>query len=546
MAMLEYGLDRTNELLRRSLIEHNYNKVELENQIIDEAIAYFDRTADREAVRTAMKDRFAVGIVRQSNLDENDDSTGYETYRKGLVGKQIDQGLIEAVTSGIGGKITSALANLFTTENQNWEFLRDEEPSDDAEAFLEAHRKAGGLSTALVDTDFLSCAINGAFLFVDWIGGHLKYHVVVPSCFYAIYHQTITDNGDERAVDYGEIEDATAIVIKMAGSLKAHPTEQQYLAIFGRSDEYPHGRMVTYRSNRWDAIPEIGMGEHEYEVGGEIANPLSYYAAQNPNEMVPEYPIIAMDGGVVRTASGIVTTTTSLYENCLEIDIAYSRLLKDALNAARGKDILTNEFNAPLPRSLEGVVSLNKGQGLTIDGRDASNAQNALAVLEGLVVSVGSGYNVPDYMLVSDPATLSASSGVALHIRTQGLINFRDYRIEVNRPQIQRLFEIEKSLLHAYIPEQAGVLTDVDQSWDAGTITIPEDEEAKTRRIEAARKAGFVDYVRAVKEFHNLATDAEAMALIDKFNERKTEYPGPQAEQPKRGAMPVGLTRQQG
>ncbi len=119
MAMLEYGVDRTNELLRRSLIDHQYNKVELENQIIDEAVAYFDRTADREAVRTALKDRFAVGIVRQSNLDENDDSTGYETYRKGLIGKQIDQGLIEAVTSGIGGKITSALANMFTTENQN-------------------------------------------------------------------------------------------------------------------------------------------------------------------------------------------------------------------------------------------------------------------------------------------------------------------------------------------------------------------------------------------------------------------------------------------
>jgi len=556
--ILKYATDRNNDILRQALREHKYSKVELENTILDTAVAYFDRTGDHDALRDAMKARFAVGITKTTTLSDagSDTETGYETYSKNAKEVQIEQGILEAVTSGIGGKIVGALANLFTADNQSWTFLKESEageaePSEDAEQLITEHRKMGGFSTAMVNTDSLACMINGAYLFVTWVGGHLQYHVVNPTCLYAIYHESIIDNGEERAVDYSQIEDATAIVLRLSGSLSAAPDQQQYLAMFGRSAEYPFGRHVTYRASRWDSIPEVGRGGVEYTIpegfkgAGEIANPMSWLAAQDTKKIVPEYPIISLDGGLAKTGHGLLKLTTSLFDNCVEIDIGYSRLLKDSLNAARGKDVVTNEGGAPLPRSLEGVVALHNGQSLQVMGLPAANAQQAMDVLESVVTSVGSGYNVPDYMLVSDPATLTASSGVALIIRTKQLIDFRGYRIQANKAQVARLFDIEKSLITVYEPETQGKLLDgVHQSWDPGTYAIPEDRLIKIQALDNAVKSGYISQVKAVKDYNRLATDAEAIALIEQINEQNAEYPPAQAAAPKRGALPVGLTRQ--
>jgi hypothetical protein len=392
-----------------------------------------------------------------------------------------------------------------------------------------------------VCADYLACAVNGSLVYVDWVGGHLKYHVVSPACFYALYHETILDNGEPRAVDYSEIEDATAIILQLSGPLLHNPREKQFLAIFGRSEEYPWGRHVTYRATRWDAIPQVDKGGVEYKIDNKIANPMSWVAAQMPDSSMPEYPIAAIDGGLAKTQDGILSPTTSLYENCLEIDAGYSRLLKDALNAARGKDIIKNESGQPLPRSLEGTVSLLDGQTYEDAGRDAAHAEKAQLVLEGIVATVGSGYSVPDYHLVSSSAALESESGVALMIKTRPLMEFRDYRIQVNRPSVDKIFEIERSKLLAHDPETGAKLTDVHQAWDPGRLTIPEDRAAKVGRLTAAQTAGYIDVVRAVREYHNLATDEDAKRMLELFAERAAEFPGPAP--PRRAAPPVGITR---
>ena len=555
--MLKYATDRNNDILRRALWEHNASKVELENTIIDSAVAYFDRTGDHEALRDALKERFAVGITKTTSIAEDGTAsdTGYETYSKSAKKLQIDSGIIEAVTSGIGGKITSALANMFTAQNQSWEFVTEnedgsKEPAEDAEALIKEHRAAGGFSTALVNTDLLACSINGAYMLVTWVGGHLQYHVVNPTSFSAIFHEDILDNGERRAVDYSQIEDATVVVIRLSGSLNAAPDKQQYLAMFGRSKEHEYGRHVTYRASKWDNIPDVGRGGVEYVIppgfdgAGQIANPMSWLAAQDTSVIVPEYPIISLSGGQAKTGQGLLTLTTSLFDNCVEIDIAYSRLLKDSLNAARGIEVLRNPGGEPLPRCLEGPISLIGEQTLEIMGQSASNAQAAMSVVESTVTSVGGGYNVPDYLLVSDPISLAASSGVALFIRTKQLIDFRGYRILANRPKIRRLFDVEKCLLSAHAPEQGAILDGVAQVWNPGTYMIPEDEALKTARLAAATQAGHIDYVRAVREANGFSTDREAESFIEMMEERKAAFPGPQAAAPKRGAAPVGITRQ--
>jgi hypothetical protein len=509
--MIDGLRSRNREVLRQALTDVNTSKIEQTNAALDDAVA------------------FATGIKRQQTVDGDADS-GYETYRKGAIGEQIDQGLIETVTAGVGNKIASALANLFTAKNQHWSYLVDENKSEEAEELIMAHRKEGGFSTAIVSADFLACAINGSFVYIDARGDHLKYHVVSPTCLYAIYGDTIVDSGVERAVDYSEIEDATAIVLQLND--KSDPVKQQYLAIFGRNEQYPFGRHVTYYAANWYSIPDVGDDDaHDYTLpGGQVANPLSYHAALHVDEEIPEYPFISLDGGLTKVTKAIVTPTTSLYENCIEFDIAYSRILKDGLNAARGKNVLTNELNRPLPRSLEGDVALQDGQTLQVMGQPASNAQGAVGVLQSAVVSVANGYTVPGYMVVAGSDALPYNSGVALLIRMTPLIDFRSYRVALNAPQINRLWHIEKNLLRVYWGDQYEWLKEVEQQWDAGTLVVPEDNLAKTERLKLAQDSGYIDYVEAVKKYHNLATDEEAMLLIEKYDARAEDFPPPDGD----------------
>jgi hypothetical protein len=74
--MIDGIIKRTGDLLRRSIIEHNVSQVEFANKIIDDAIGYFDRSTDHEAVRTQLKQRFATGITKQAGIDDTDTDAG--------------------------------------------------------------------------------------------------------------------------------------------------------------------------------------------------------------------------------------------------------------------------------------------------------------------------------------------------------------------------------------------------------------------------------------------------------------------------------------
>lgn len=544
--MLEFGIDRNRELIRQTMLDLNQAKISEKNQIIDDAIRFFNRQTEHDDIRGKMKSRYAVGVQKVGGVSGG--LGGFETYKRGLLGEQIDLGFFETITTGVANKVIDSIANLFTSKTQSWSYVTGEgdavEKSEDAAALIEAHRKAGGADTVLVNTDSLSCGVNTSFMLLGWVGGHLKYSLVSPTSINFIYHDTIKDDGVDRGVDYTEIEDATAVVIRLSECVDANPGEGQYLAIFGRSEIHDYGRYVTYRSSKWDEIPEVGRGGVDYTLeSGEIANPLSWLADKNPKAYIPEYPIIKLDGGLMRVSSKLIETTTSLYENMVELDLSYSRVLKAALVAAIGTAAVVNPRGDPLPPTLEGAVALMGDQTMELYDHSGANSVAALEVLKGLTVAIGNSYSAPDYTLVSDAQSLSASSGVALAIRTKPLIEFRDYRIEVNGPSVDRMFEIERGLIEAYTGDTS--LQGVKQIWNPGEIKVPEDKTEQVARLKAAEDAGLADHVMSVKEYHGLATDEEAIALIERMEERKVEFPGPQPPQAIRGAQPVGITRGQ-
>ena len=528
--MLDYGLERGKDILRYSLRELQAVAIEIDNTNVDDALSYFGRQEDVDAVRDKMIDRFATGVYK--------DETGFEFFTKVAQSEMIDNGLYESITSGLGPRVISSLANLFTLPTQSWDWLgANGQRNEEVTARISAIREHGQFQASITAADEIAVAVNRGPLMIASQGGGLRYMPFSPSCMYALYHAEVIEDGQVRGVDYTDIEDATVVIVQVSEKRDGNVSnvnEAAFLAIFGRSEEFPNGRYVSYLATDYDDIPDVG-NEKAYDYlgpDGKPANPLSLYANQNPDRTVPEYPFVIFKGGYEMSSDTLLPVTTSLWESCLEVDVAFSRLLKDSLRSARGTTKFRNPDGDPIPPSLEGDVVMNgDNQDMEFLGRDASNSVSALNVVRQLARSVAEGFSVPGYQVMAETTSIP-ESGVALTIRTQPLIDFRDRRVELNRPEVRRLHEIEKALIDFHdlgepIPE------DVDQVWIPGRYIIPESKLDRVNRLSIALDQDLVDYVRAVRDYHDFSTDEEAMAFIDMMEKRKEQYPKPSEERAK-------------
>jgi hypothetical protein len=261
----------------------------------------------------------------------------------------------------------------------------------------------------------------------------------------------------------------------------------------------------------------------DYRINDEVANPLSYIV-ETTGQNLPEYPVIFLYGGMILNRSKIVEVSSSLYENCLEVDLAYSRLLKDSLNNSTGTKVISNPSGEPLPRSLEGTISLNGNQTLQYVSGNGSNSQVALDILNSIQQSVSEGYSVPGYQVSSTVSGIE--SGIALYIKNQPKIAMHEFRKKLNQPQISRLFAVEKALLEYSLDKDFG---EISLSWDAGSIEMPENPIERLDRIERALSSGLISYVQAVKELHGYVSDEEAISHIEKIQEQDEQYAKPQS-----------------
>jgi len=530
--MINELLNKASDLIRQSLAkESELETVEVDDSTVDAALDYFERCNDHQTIKDSMIIRFATGI------DKLDGEAGYEVYTKKRTAEMIESGEIEVLTSGLGAQIAGKTANLFSMQTQSWSYVdQNGEDSEEAAEIISAHRENGGFETEIGNADFIASAVDSGPLLITYSSSGLKYQAFSPTCLYAKYHDNIMDEGQWRGVDYSDLEDATMVVVRLSGS-GGSIESSQYLAIFGRSDEYPQGRYVTYDAIQWDDVPPVGdpMANDWVTTGGEIANPLSWLANQSKG-YVPEYPIVIIGGGVSMSQETFVPTTTSMYQTTIEIDIGMSRILKDVLNAARGKDVITNESGAPLPRSLEATVVLQTGQLLEVTGRPALHSAQAMNVLKDQASLVADGYSVPGFTVVRG-GTSTEESGEALKVRMQPLLDRRDRRIKLNKSRVQKMYRIEVGLLEVHSEKK--ISPTVEQVWNPGRYIIPESPIDKTNNLKAAMDAKFIDYVRAVRDYHNFPTDKDAEEFIQMMQDREAEFPAPRGRVQ---GVPVGLS----
>ncbi len=532
-------------LFRKVFEEISIATITTSESVVDDMLAYFQRRKDHDQIRDAVKKRYAVGIKK--TVDPKNKNASTEAYVKEGFDIRVDSGMTEVVAVGFGAKVVAAKASMFTEPGQRYTLTHEEEKREitDAEELLQEHRDNGGHASALTQSDRRSVQVGSAGVLTGFSGGFLSYQVVSPSDVRAYYADTIEDEGEVRPTNRTDIEDASAIVIRLSN---IDVLTWRYLAIFGRCEAYPKGRYCTYEAtNTTTAIPEPGDQESnlvDYVIDGELANPLSYWADQHPDEIIPEYPLIIIDGCVTESGD-LMPVTTSLYEDSLGFDVNGSHLFEVSGDAARGTTVIQRDEQAagkPLPRTLIGQIDLSIGMTVEHISHNVGESVAALDVHTKLSTEVAAGFQVPDYMVSSEDHAIEASSGIALEVKSRPLKKERDHKIDVNRPAIKRLFSIEKGLIGLFIGDgdpAVAMLQECKQAWEPGELRLPENKKEAAERIISLMDKGIMDTIAAIREYHQFPTDVEAEEYYDKMKERAAKFPSlAEPEKKKIGLLP--------
>jgi hypothetical protein len=483
---------------------------------LDLATQWFDRIDTTTQIRDAMKKRFAYGIVKNSD--------GYETYKRGEMTAEIDAGLYEAIDVGIGQRILSALAQLFTRPGSGVAVMTESGDVDvDSTARLQDERKAGRADVALVAADRIASAVESSFIRVIGNGeSGLLYEAIAPQNVHILFPAYIeTRTGEERAPDESNIQDAAAIVVRL--SAPADATGQcRWIAYIGACEEYPLGRCCSFSgsADSWSQIPEVGTpGCRDVYEGEEVCNPLSLLKyAGGTMYFGPEYPLVVVRGGHVSGQVHPAPTITSLYESCMELTLAWSRVLKDSLSGMLGREVLKNPDASPLPEVTEGLIALKRGQEFEVKTMNSGSVTAAVDAVYAASGAVAAGWNVPPYTVVSRVGS-TPESGVALVIQTAPLVQFLDHRDMVNGGIMESLYDIESGLILYHtgveqLPLSAPIM------WSPGRVRVPQDSASLTQAVVAQLDAGLIDAVEAVRILSDLGTAAEAEAALTERKER--------------------------
>jgi len=514
--------------MKKHIDYHKYvdDAIQLKNPgDADIALDYLDCVEDQKILKAYVIGRYGTALRREI---KEDGTAGYEQYYHGAIKEAIEKGLIELVLSHSYQRIVQTTACLFT-QSHSFDF---EGPTGDTveevEEIITDYRTRGRAKQQFVRADRLAMALGSSILRLGWRApDRITYEAIPPQCIWIVMADRIEDTEyGARAVDRQDIEDASAVVLQLASQLTSTGTRQRtYIAYIGRCEEYPEGRCVTYQGADWQPIPVPGSKEILEECRqaeeGEICNPLTWLSA------TIEYPVSILLGSD-QAVSLLTDTGLSLFQNCIEIDIAKSRVLTAAVEAARGLKIIKDPTGAGAPTSLFGAVVLHQGQELIFGGIPAAEAESAMRTINAISRSLAESYSVPGF-LVDISNTNTPESGYALSIQYRPLIEKRRERAELNETAVERIYQIERALHNAY----AGGIEigdEITQHYYLGDYEIPVNPTEELALLKEQKAMGLVDDVEICMSLWDLTED-EARQYLERIRAREAELPPSSAQE---------------
>lgn len=530
--------------VRSGLSSIEYEESYVNYDAIEEACRFFTRDNDYDQVLAKNVGRYAFEYVPAAEESTKDGGTikiGVGNYlpslmvRKGEVDKFV-AGVYETVSTGIGHTIANVVANLFTSDSQRWVYLSDKDTKA-VESLIAIHRDKGGFNDKLSNVDYLACGVNCCLMHIYPKGEWLSYDVVWSSNIRVVFGKKLKEETSrgviDRVVDYTDIEDASAVVVKLK-TLDSSSGKYLWTAYVGSCDDHIDGRMVTYEGGSFWPIPDIGDERIvvEYKRDDAPCNPLTYVARREKGIGGGyEYPFIIIKGDQKYGSVELMPNTLTFLNNSLEIECAWSQILRQGVKAARGKDVLNlSAAGTDLPTSLD-VVVCPDGVEYDYKAGNAGGVQAGISSVQAVSGALCTSRGVPNYIVISEQTT--PESGIALVMRTAPLISARSRRINMNKEQISRIADIEMGLLFEMFPENIDMFLGVSCMWDPGKWEIPKDRITVLEELEKENALGVVSKLEMIKRLNNLKTNddakkfAELMGLVID-NDISDDKPGEQ------------------
>lgn len=409
--------------------------------IMNDAAQYLDGDTHR-MLTEMMARRYCTRIVKAESGDDEvlEDGTSSVYYADPILAAEaaVRSGQFEIVDSGIFPKLVHENATL--SNNTAFEFV--DEDGNAVEEFandIAEARDAAGFRLRLSRLDELSVATGSAAMMVQVLGGVYDYQPILCTAVRVLFDKQITDGELTRPVNTLTIDDASAVIIQLSSDT--------YVAHFGRSAEYPQGRMVKYQSNNWKDIPRVGelRAVDTLDSDGQPVNPLTRLQDVSGDYSAPEYPILMWNGTTRKIGTSLMPCDVVAFKNAMESDLATSRILTSSLKSASGMTVFSAESGASpvVPENIvEGLIALKPGQALNVISVPAINSKYAGDFIGDLNAMISESAGVPSYRLGMSKMTL-IPSGVALQELDKPAQKQRQWRADLNRANIDRLFQIE-------------------------------------------------------------------------------------------------------
>jgi len=493
------------------------------DSLLNDAIDTLYGVGDLKLVETAMVDRYAKYLVRESNAD-----TGVVTTSllSGSIQVKTDSATQAAIMAGQYefnriewfNSVAGATATLFSEPG-----LRYEYDDTTAEENIPEIREDSGAHLSAQRWDTVACGIKSCALYLTVRGGQLIETEVRPTSLWIVFADMITDGDSERSTNTQNIDEASVIVMALSGS-------EKYAAWFGPSHEYPNGRHCTYESKKWNDIPRPGTSKatREYTTDGEykttgfgldqLANPLTLWSVKQGSHSLPVYPFAILYGDPQST--GLMPTSTSLYETGLEYDLTSSMILGSAGKGARGMRVYTRGQggSGDIPATTdEGLVVIDQPSTLVQGGWSPTHAKAAMEVLSDIARKKAEANHVPGYLTLANDSA-QPPSGRAVMLLNEDRMDHRRKRIELNRHSVRRRWEIEKALINSTLGE-VKIKEEATETWNPGDVEFAQDPVEKTAEWDARIKIGEASILDVIRDMRGFTSDNDALQWAEQRKE---------------------------
>ena len=443
-------------------------------------------------IKRSMAERFAV------RFENKKDAKGIQTVmqiKDDLAVKMaIESNMQEVASFGLFKKIVKETANL--NRNTSFKFVNESGDEDEnVSDVIRESREESNFDLSLGRLDELAVGVGSAAMLIQVLANKIEYSPINRSNVYAVFSDYIFDGDREatsqRVVNKMNLQEATCVIIQLS--------EKRHVAYFGRSLFYPQGRMVTYESEHWYKVPEVGSNlADDYVDDGEIANPLTVYQDEKNDYSIPEYPLVLWYGYPTAYKKDLMPVDSSLYKECLEQDVSTSRALTAALKSARGAWHFSRENGASdaIPANIdEGFGQLQPGQTVGLLHVPGQNIDACLNAVEKFTAYISESYGVPAYKLsVSQNAQIP--SGAALIELNKPSALVRETRYKLNKSGMEKIYQIEKALISIETGEDFG--DGVEQVWTVHPEQVTKTNKEMLEEAKLAEDAGVKDKVQNV------------------------------------------------